>query len=154
MLTDSNEGSLETSMKTRLFVFILLAVTLLGFGSSVPQVLLPAQETDSITSIPAPANESSKAAAEKSAPDKSERSAEVGQAGLTLGWKQLRELFLGFSSVPMWTLVGCSVLTVMLVIERLTALQSRRVMPRAFVTRFLQRLREGAPRRRQSARTD
>ena len=43
----------------------------------------------------------------------------------------------------MWTLVGCSVLTVMLVIERLTALQSRRVMPRAFVTRFLQRLREG-----------
>ena len=125
-------------MKTRLFVFVLLAMTLFGFGSSVPQTLLPAQETDSITSIPPPVNESA-----KTAPAKSDRPAEVGQAGLTLGWKQLRELFLGFSSVPMWTLVGCSVLTVMLVIERLTALQSRRVMPRAFVTRFLQRLREG-----------
>ncbi len=125
-------------MKTRLLVFALLAVTLLGFASSVLPTRLPAQETDSITAIPAPAGESA-----KSAPAKSDPPAEVGQAGLTLGWKQLRELFLGFSSVPMWTLVGCSVLTVMLVIERVTALQSRRVMPRAFVTRFLQRLREG-----------
>lgn len=125
-------------MKTRLLVFALLAATLLGFASSVLPTKLPAQETDSITAIPAPAGESAKAG-----PAKSDHPAEVGQAGLTLGWKQLRELFLGFSSVPMWTLVGCSVLTVMLVIERVTALQSRRVMPRAFVTRFLQRLREG-----------
>ena len=125
-------------MKTRLFGFALLAVTLVGLVWSDLLTRLPAQETDSITAIPAPAGESAKAA-----PDKSERPAEVGQAGLTLGWKQLRELFLGFSSVPMWTLVGCSVLTTMLVIERLTALQSRRVMPRAFVSRFLQRLREG-----------
>lgn len=129
-------------MKTRLFVFALLAVTLVGLAASVQPALLPAQETESITAIPAPASEASKPAAEKTAPGKTDR-AEVGQAGLTLGWRQLRELFLGFSSVPMWTLVGCSVLTVMLVIERLTALQSRRVMPRAFVTRFLQRLREG-----------
>ena len=126
-------------MKTRPLIFTLLAVTLLGFGASVLlPTWLPAQEPDAITAIPAPAGESA-----KTAPAKSDRPAEVGQAGLTLGWKQLRELFLGFSSVPMWTLVGCSVLTVMLVIERLTALQSRRVMPRAFVTRFLQRLREG-----------
>lgn len=130
-------------MKTRLFVFALLAVTLLGFASSVLPTWLHAQETDSITAIPAPGGESTKTATENTAAGKTDRSAEVGQAGLTLGWKQLRELFLGFSSVPMWTLVGCSVLTVMLVIERLTALQSRRVMPRAFVTRFLQRLREG-----------
>ncbi len=125
-------------MKTQMLVFALLAVTLLGFASSVLPTRLLAQENDSITAIPAPVGESA-----KTSPAKSELSAEVGQAGLTLGWKQLRELFLGFSSVPMWTLVGCSVLTVMLVIERLTALQSRRVMPRAFVTRFLQRLREG-----------
>jgi biopolymer transport protein ExbB len=73
----------------------------------------------------------------------SDPTAEADTGGLTLGWKQLRELFFGFSSVPMWALVGCSVLTLMLIIERLTALQVRRVMPRAFVTRFLQRLREG-----------
>lgn len=128
-------------MKTRLLVFALFAVTLFGFGTSRPLSWLAAQETDSITAIPAPAGEST--AARKSAPAKEPSPAEVGQGGLTLGWKQLRELFLGFSSVPMWTLVGCSILTVMLVIERVTALQSRRVMPRAFVTRFLQRLREG-----------
>lgn len=128
-------------MKTRLLVFALFAVALFGFGPSCPLAWLSAQETDSITAIPAPAGESSEAA--RATPTKSDRPAEVGQGGLTLGWKQLRELFLGFSSVPMWTLVGCSILTVMLVIERVTALQSRRVMPRAFVTRFLQRLREG-----------
>ncbi len=63
--------------------------------------------------------------------------------GLTLGWTELRELFLGFSGVPMWALVGCSVLTIMFVVERFISLQSRRVMPRAFVTRFLGQLREG-----------
>ena len=130
-------------MKTRLFVLALLAMTQFGFGGTVPIALLSAQEADSITSLPPPASDSPAVASEKSGPGKPDRAAEVGQGGLTLGWKQLRELFLGFSSVPMWTLVGCSVLTVMLVIERLTALQSRRVMPRAFVTRFLQRLREG-----------
>lgn len=127
-------------MKTRLLVFALFAATLFGFGPR-PLPWVSAQEADSITAIPAPAGEASTAA--KTASANSDRPTEVGQGGLTLGWKQLRELFLGFSSVPMWTLVGCSVLTVMLVIERVTALQSRRVMPRAFVTRFLQRLREG-----------
>lgn len=129
-------------MKTRLFGFALLALIVQGFGSFISPALLPAQEAEAITAVSSPAVESTKSSAEKTAPGKTDR-AEVGQAGLTLGWTQLRELFLGFSSVPMWTLVGCSVLTVMLVIERLTALQSRRVMPRAFVTRFLQRLREG-----------
>ena len=126
-------------MKTRLFGSALLAVTLLAIGSSILPSPLPAQNNDSISTLPAPAGDQPR----KTAPPKAEPPAEVGQGGLTLGWRQLRELFLGFSSVPMWTLVGCSVLTVMLVIERLTALQARRVMPRAFVTRFLQRLREG-----------
>lgn len=129
-------------MKTRLLVFLLLALTLLDANSLSFSTRLLAQSPDSITAIPAPESEPSNAAA-KSAPNKAEAPAEVGQAGLTLGWKQFRELFLGFSSVPMWTLVGCSIFTLMLVIERVTALQSRRVMPRAFVTRFLQRLREG-----------
>lgn len=129
-------------MKTRQLVFALFAATLFQFGSSWPAIAVMGQDPDSITAIPAPANEPPKETP-KSAPAKDDRAAEVGQGGLTLGWKQLRELFLGFSGVPMWTLVGCSILTVMMVIERLTALQSRRVMPRAFVTRILQRLREG-----------
>ena len=129
-------------MKTRLLVFILFAAMFIDVGSSWTATILSAQETDPITAIPAPESEPPMTAT-KSAPAKADRPAEPGQGGLTLGWKQLRELFLGFSGVPMWTLVGCSILTVMLVIERLTALQSRRVMPRAFVTRFLQRLREG-----------
>ena len=65
------------------------------------------------------------------------------QGGLSLGWSQLRELFLGFSGVPMWALFGCSILTIMFVVERFISLQSRRVMPRAFVSRFLGQLREG-----------
>ena len=130
-------------MKTRLFAFVLLTVMLLGVGWSVPQALLSAQEADSITAIPAPNTEAPAVKTGGTASEKAARPTEGGPEGLTLGWKQLRELFLGFSSVPMWTLVGCSVFTLMLVIERVTALQSRRVMPRAFVTRFLQRLREG-----------
>lgn len=65
------------------------------------------------------------------------------QGGLSLGWAQLRELFLGLSGLPMWALVGCSVMTIMFVVERFISLQSRRVMPRAFVSRFLGQLREG-----------
>jgi biopolymer transport protein ExbB len=98
------------------------------------------QQTEPITTLePAPAGD--KAAG--STPRQPAPSADAGQGGLTLGWRQMRELFLGYSSAPMWLLVACSVLTVMMVIERITALQARRVMPRAFVTRFLQRLREG-----------
>ncbi|MBC7821794.1 MAG: MotA/TolQ/ExbB proton channel family protein [Planctomycetaceae bacterium] len=139
-------------MKTRLFVFALGAVTLLGGSAplsaqcqSIPLfrgLVTPAwfqQPEPTIDLEPAPTGE----ATPKVAPKKAAQGAEVGQGGLTLGWKQMKELFLGYSSVPMWTLVACSVLTLMLVIERLTALQARRVMPRAFVTRFLQRLREG-----------
>ena len=77
-------------MKTRLFAIVLLTVMLLGFGWSVPQALLSAQEADSITAIPAPEAEST--AATKSVPAKESHPAEVGQGGLTLGWKQLREL--------------------------------------------------------------
>ncbi|MFM9959920.1 MAG: MotA/TolQ/ExbB proton channel family protein [Planctomycetaceae bacterium] len=140
-------------MKTRLFVFALGAVTLLGWSAQIsahPQsvpllsdlaTLAWFQAPEPTTDLePPPMGE----AAAKVAPKKAAPPAEPTPGGLTLGWKQMRELFLGYSSVPMWTLVACSVLTVMLVIERLTALQARRVMPRAFVTRFLQRLREGA----------
>ena len=137
-------------MKTRLFVFALGAMTLMGW--SAPQsaqarsvaVLValtsPAffQEPAPTTDLPAPT-----ADADPKPASKKPGQAEPTPGGLTLGWKQMKELFLGYSSVPMWTLVACSVLTLMLVIERLTALQARRVMPRAFVTRFLQRLREG-----------
>ena len=136
-------------MKTRLFVFALGAATLLSGSAPLPAqhqsialfsvLATPAwfqQPEPTIDLDPAPKGEAIPNAAPK-------KGAEPNPGGLTLGWKQMKELFLGYSSVPMWTLVACSVLTLMLVIERLTALQARRVMPRAFVTRFLQRLREG-----------
>ena len=136
-------------MKTRLFVFALGAATLLSGSAPLPAqhqsiafisvLATPAwfqQPGPTIDLEPAPKGEAVPNVAPKKA-------AEPTPGGLTLGWKQMKELFLGYSSVPMWTLVACSVLTLMLVIERLTALQARRVMPRAFVTRFLQRLREG-----------
>ncbi len=136
-------------MKTRLFVFALGAATLLNWSAPLPAqhqsialfsvLATPAwfQQPEPTTDLePAPKGDASPKVATKKA-------AEPNPGGLTLGWKQMKELFLGYSSVPMWTLVACSVLTLMLVIERLTALQARRVMPRAFVTRFLQRLREG-----------
>ena len=139
-------------MKTRLFVFALGVVTLLGWFTHLPaqnqsvphlsSLVTPAwfQPPEPTTDLePAPTAE----ATPQVAPKKPGQPGDVAQGGLTLGWKQMKELFLGYSSVPMWTLVACSVLTLMLVIERLTALQARRVMPRAFVTRFLQRLREG-----------
>ena len=44
-------------MKTQMLVFALLAVTLLGFASSVLPTRLLAQENDSITAIPAPVGE-------------------------------------------------------------------------------------------------
>lgn len=43
----------------------------------------------------------------------------------------------------MWGLVLCSVITVTFALERLIVLRSSRVMPRSFVDRFLERLRDG-----------
>ena len=73
---------------------------------------------------------------------KTVRPGDVTHGALTLGWTQIRELFLGLSGVPMWALVACSILTVTFALERIIALQTRRVAPRAFVTRFLDQLRE------------
>lgn len=67
--------------------------------------------------------------------------AHVGE-GLQFGRKQLKALFGGMAGIPMWALVGCSVLTVTFVLERLVVLQSRRVAPKVFTSRFLKRLRE------------
>jgi biopolymer transport protein ExbB len=143
-------------MKTRLFVFALGAVTLLGGGallaaqgqsaSHFTTLVMPAwfqQQEPTIDLDPAPKAVPAPQMPDASPKAVSPKAGEPNPGGLTLGWKQMKELFLGYSSVPMWTLVACSVLTLMLVIERLTALQARRVMPRAFVSRFLQRLREG-----------
>lgn len=68
-------------------------------------------------------------------------SAQVGE-GLQFGRKQLKALFGGLAGIPMWALVGCSVLTVTFVLERLVVLQARRVAPKVFTSRFLKRLRE------------
>jgi biopolymer transport protein ExbB len=43
----------------------------------------------------------------------------------------------------MWGLVLCSIITVTFALERLIVLRSSRVMPRSFVDRFLDRLRDG-----------
>ena len=136
-------------MKTRLFVFALGAATLLSGSAPLPAqhqsiALFSALATPAWFQQPEPTIDLDPAPKAEASPNvASKKAAEPNPGGLTLGWKQMKELFLGYSSVPMWTLVACSVLTLMLVIERLTALQARRVMPRAFVTRFLQRLREG-----------
>lgn len=145
-------------MKTRLFVFALGALTLLAWsapltaqtqslayfsGLVTPAWLQQTEPTIDLQPPPTDQGNPKTTANPNVASHKEGTSDESTPGGLTLGWKQMKELFLGYSSVPMWTLVACSVLTLMLVIERLTALQARRVMPRAFVTRFLQRLREG-----------
>jgi biopolymer transport protein ExbB len=140
-------------MKTRLFVIALGAATLLSGSASLPaqhssHALVSVLVTPGWFQQPAPTTDldpppKSDASSPAATLAETRNPAEPNPGGLTLGWKQMKELFLGYSSVPMWTLVACSVLTLMLVIERLTALQARRVMPRAFVSRFLQRLREG-----------
>src|SRR5436309_2253829 len=43
----------------------------------------------------------------------------------------------------MWGLVLCSIITVTFALERLIVLRASRVMPRSFVDRFLDRLRDG-----------
>jgi biopolymer transport protein ExbB len=43
----------------------------------------------------------------------------------------------------MWALLACSVLTITFALERLVVLRRSRVIPRTFVERFMERLREG-----------
>lgn len=150
----------------RRFVIATLCVSLLGSAASTsaaipPTAILPGivmqvvQDTGGVVTVDSPPKSTepaSDAAAAKpdvpstksSATSATKPAAAAGnQGGLSLGWAQLRELFLGLSGLPMWALVGCSVMTIMFVVERFISLQSRRVMPRAFVSRFLGQLREG-----------
>lgn len=62
--------------------------------------------------------------------------------GLKIGRRQILDMFMGLAGIPMWALVFCVFLTTSFTVERLVALQSRRIAPRAFTTRFLQQLRE------------
>ena len=98
------------------------------------------QGPEGVVPVQAPPK-SAEAPASKSTP--ATRPAATNRGELTLGREQLAQLFLGLASVPMWGLVACSILTIMFVVERFISLQARRVMPRAFVTRFLNQLREG-----------
>lgn len=151
----------------RRFVIATLCVSLLGSAASTsaaspPTAILPgismqvAQDTGGVVTVDSPPKSteptSDAAAAKPEVPStkssatsatKPAAAAAGNQGGLSLGWAQLRELFLGLSGLPMWALVGCSVMTIMFVVERFISLQSRRVMPRAFVSRFLGQLREG-----------
>ena len=150
----------------RRFVIATLCVSLLGSAASTSAAspltsILPgivvqaAQDTGGVVTVDSPPKSTeptSDAAAAKpevpttkttAAASTKPAAAAGNQGGLSLGWAQLRELFLGLSGLPMWALVGCSVMTIMFVVERFISLQSRRVMPRAFVSRFLGQLREG-----------
>lgn len=61
---------------------------------------------------------------------------------LTIGMKQIQQLFRGMAGVPMWALVGSSILLMMFVVDRLVVLQKSRVIPAAFTTRMIQHLRD------------
>lgn len=150
----------------RRFVIATLCVSLLGSAASTSAaspltailpgiVMQAAQDTGGVVTVDSPPKSteptSDAAAAKPEVPTTKTPAAAAtkpaaaagNQGGLSLGWAQLRELFLGLSGLPMWALVGCSVMTIMFVVERFISLQSRRVMPRAFVSRFLGQLREG-----------
>ncbi len=140
------------TMKTRCLFGVAFVAIALGDISSLSAAALPNWST--LVGAVASQNSgvdpvSSPAASEPKGPtptvgkaEANARPASGNNGGLTLGWKELRELFMGLSGVPMWALVACSILTFMFVVERLTVLQSRRIMPRAFVNRFLGQLRE------------
>lgn len=61
---------------------------------------------------------------------------------LTIGTKQVRQLFRGMAGIPMWALVGSSIMLVMFVVDRLVVLQRSRVIPSSFTTRMLQHMRD------------
>lgn len=62
--------------------------------------------------------------------------------GLNIGASQVLALFRGMAGIPMWGLVLCWFLTISYTVERFVSLQSRRVTPKAFTSRFLKQLRE------------
>lgn len=61
---------------------------------------------------------------------------------LTIGTKQIRQLFQGMAGVPMWALVASSVLLLMFIVDRMVVLQKSRVIPASFTTRMLQHMRD------------
>ena len=146
--------------KSRCLVTAVLCVSFLGQTGSLKAATSPVvalsgivmqfvQDTGGVVSVDSPPNSTDAASVKAETPSAKVTPAAKPAAGsgnpggLSLGWAQLRELFLGLSGLPMWALVGCSVLTIMFVVERFISLQSRRVMPRAFVSRFMGQLREG-----------
>lgn len=63
---------------------------------------------------------------------------------LAFGWKQVRQMFQGLAGIPMWALIGCSIVLLMFVVDRCVVLQKSRVVPRPFTTRMIQHMREDA----------
>jgi biopolymer transport protein ExbB len=61
---------------------------------------------------------------------------------LSIGPKRVSDLLMR-GDPAMWGLVLCSIITVTFALERIIVLRSSRVMPRSFVDRFIDRLRDG-----------
>jgi biopolymer transport protein ExbB len=80
-------------------------------------------------------------------PDASDAAPPAAASGLdgsvlSIGPKRLVDLLLR-GDPSMWGLVLCSIITVTFALERLIVLRSSRIMPRPFVERFMDRLRDG-----------
>ena len=110
-------------MKSRLRMFVFCGIVLAGTGGIVrAKQDAPPQEPPA------------------SAPASAQPSLEGG--ALNVGPKRVLDL-LRRGDVSMWGLVLCSIITVTFVLERLIVLRSGRVIPRTFVNRFVDRLRDG-----------
>lgn len=66
----------------------------------------------------------------------------IDGTALSIGPKRLADLLMR-GDPAMWGLVLCSIITVTFALERLIVLRSSRVIPRTFVDRFMDRLRDG-----------
>ncbi len=73
---------------------------------------------------------------------KASAEARAGRAGAEVGRRSILELF-ARANPMVWLLAVCSVVTLGYALERLVALRRERVIPREFVTRFLERLSSG-----------
>lgn len=61
---------------------------------------------------------------------------------LMIDWKQVGRMFQGLAGLPMWSLVGSSILLIMFVVDRLVVLKKSRVIPPPFTSRMIQHMRE------------
>ena len=66
---------------------------------------------------------------------------DVEHGALDIGPQRIMDM-LSQGSVTMWALAGCSILTLTFALERIIVLRSSRVIPRTFVNRFMDRLRD------------